>query len=67
MPNNEEVFRPSPNSPRVSSELTHQQMSEEKHKERSEEDQREEIHPPNGGLEAWLLVLAGFFVFINTW
>lgn len=23
--------------------------------------------PPNGGLEAWLLVLAGFLVFSNTW
>ena len=23
--------------------------------------------PPNGGLEAWLRVLAGFFVFFNTW
>lgn len=23
--------------------------------------------PPNGGFEAWLLVLAGFLVFSNTW
>lgn len=23
--------------------------------------------PPNGGLEAWLRVLAGFFVFLITW
>lgn len=25
------------------------------------------IQPPNGGLEAWLFVLAGFFIFINSW
>lgn len=23
--------------------------------------------PPNGGLEAWLTVLAGFFIFVNSW
>ena len=23
--------------------------------------------PPNGGTETWLRVLAGFFVFFNTW
>ncbi|KAI8625472.1 major facilitator superfamily domain-containing protein [Xylariaceae sp. FL1651] len=23
--------------------------------------------PPNGGLEAWLTVLAGFFIFMNSW
>ncbi|TVY23595.1 Aspyridones efflux protein [Lachnellula hyalina] len=25
------------------------------------------IQPPNGGKEAWLFVLAGFFIFINSW
>jgi len=35
--------------------------------ERPEGDQHEEFRPPNGGLKAWLLVLAGFFVFVNTW
>jgi hypothetical protein len=25
------------------------------------------IQPPNGGLEAWLFVLAGFFIFVNSW
>lgn len=25
------------------------------------------IHPSNGGLEAWLFVLAGFFIFVNSW
>lgn len=27
----------------------------------------EEVLPPNGGLEAWLRVLAGHFIFVNTW
>ncbi len=26
-----------------------------------------EYIPPNGGLAAWLCVLAGFFVFVNSW
>ena len=45
-------------------------MPEEKPEEVLEvlaEDQDEEFHPPNGGLEAWLLVFAGFLVFANTW
>lgn len=25
------------------------------------------VRPPNGGLEAWLFVLAGFFIFANSW
>ncbi|KAF2181512.1 MFS monocarboxylate transporter [Zopfia rhizophila CBS 207.26] len=25
------------------------------------------IQPPNGGIEAWLFVLAGFFIFMNSW
>ncbi|KAI1406990.1 major facilitator superfamily domain-containing protein [Hypoxylon sp. FL1857] len=25
------------------------------------------IQPPNGGVEAWLFVLAGFFIFMNSW
>jgi hypothetical protein len=25
------------------------------------------VPPPNGGLEAWLVVLAGFFIFMNSW
>ena len=24
-------------------------------------------HPPNGGLKAWLQVLGGFCIFVNTW
>jgi len=27
----------------------------------------EEAKPPNGGLEAWLRVLAGHFIYANTW
>lgn len=23
--------------------------------------------PPDGGVEAWLTVLAGFFIFVNSW
>jgi hypothetical protein len=23
--------------------------------------------PPDGGIEAWLVVLAGFFIFVNSW
>jgi hypothetical protein len=26
-----------------------------------------EFEPPDGGLKAWLVVLAGFLVFANTW
>lgn len=26
-----------------------------------------EFIPPNGGLEAWMLVAAGFAVFVNVW
>ena len=25
------------------------------------------IQPSNGGIEAWLFVLAGFFIFVNSW
>lgn len=27
----------------------------------------QEAIPPNGGLEAWLRVLAGHFIYVNTW
>lgn len=37
--------------------------------EKQEEYQTVEKHPepPNRGLNAWLTVLAGFFIYINTW
>jgi hypothetical protein len=62
-----ELFPPSPETPRVSSEVTHQPIAEEKVDDGPTEDQHEAFVPPNGGLEAWLLVLAGFLVFVNTW
>ena len=31
------------------------------------EKQEESHQPPDGGLEAWLTVLAGFFIYFNTW
>ena len=34
----------------------------------SEKDESaEKMTPPNGGLVAWLKVLATFFIFMNTW
>ena len=42
-------------------------MPEEKLVAGLAEDEDEEFQPPNGGSEAWLLVLAGFLVFANTW
>jgi hypothetical protein len=51
----------------ASPEMTHQEMPEEKQEAGLVEDQHEEFLPPNGGFEAWLLVLAGFLVFANTW
>jgi hypothetical protein len=62
-----EVFPPSPETLRASSDPSHSQIPEETLQGRSEDDQHEDFHPPNGGLEAWLLVLAGFLVFVNTW
>ena len=35
-----------------------------------EDDQLVEVEvakPPNGGLTAWLQVVAAFFIFFNTW
>lgn len=31
------------------------------------EDALFSVEPPNGGLQAWLVVLAVFFIFMNTW
>src|SRR5271165_3385581 len=33
----------------------------------AKENLEERSQPPNGGLQAWLHVLAGFFVITNTW
>lgn len=34
-----------------------------------EKEEAKEVvqEPPNGGLQAWLTVLAAFFIFVNTW
>ena len=33
----------------------------------SSEVSEQEFVPPNGGFQAWMLVLAGFMVFSNSW
>lgn len=35
--------------------------------QRPRQDSEQVFTPPNGGLEAWLLVLALFLIFANTW
>lgn len=35
--------------------------------EKEDEQLVEEDKPPNGGLTAWMQVVAAFFIFFNTW
>jgi hypothetical protein len=51
-----------PSSDEKSSNPLHLQTQLELVKEKNDDDE-----PPNGGQEAWLTVVAGFCVYVNTW
>ena len=56
------VSKTLPLSPRQTPEST----LDEKPRSSSGDSERT-FTPPNGGLEAWILVVAGFLVFANVW